>query len=344
MKKTLVACMFILNGAMLISCQQTHSDTYQIIHKFSVPGDGFWDYLTIDEKTGRVFVSHGTVTQVLDGKTGKLIGTIDDTPGVHGITLSPELDKAYISCGRDSSVVVIKLSTLVTLTRIPTKGVNPDAILYDAYSGHVFVYNGGSSNVTVIDSKTDQVKAIIALPGKPEFSVSDGKGRVYVNIEDKSLVLAIDSKKGTIENTWSLAPGEEPSGLALDNRNHRLFSVCSNKKMIVMNALNGEIISVLDIGEGSDGCAFDPELERAYSSNGEGTLTVVQEGANDSYAVLTTLETQMGARTIGLNKKTHHLYLPTAKYGDRPEPTAENPRPRPTIAKGTFTLLDIAPN
>ncbi|MCJ7466048.1 MAG: hypothetical protein MUO53_05060 [Maribacter sp.] len=344
MKKTIIACMLVLNGFMFVRCQQARSDTYQIINRFSVPGDGFWDYLTIDEKTDRLFVSHGTVTQVLDSKTGKLVGSIENTPGVHGIALSQELDKAYISCGRDSSVVVIELSTLQTITRIPTKGVNPDAILYDSYSGKVFVYNGGSSNATVIDSKTDQVVATITLPGKPEFSVSDGKGRVYVNIEDKSLVVAIDSKKSTLENTWSLAPGEEPSGLALDNSNHRLFSVCSNKKMIVMNALNGEIISVLDIGKGSDGCAFDPELKRAYSSNGEGTLTVVQEGANDSYTVLTTLETQIGARTIGVNKKTHHLYLPTAKYGDRPEPTAENPRPRPTIAKGTFTLLDIAPN
>ncbi len=343
MKKIIVACAFIVNGILLVQSQQTVPDSYRIVHKYSVPGDGFWDYLTIDEKTGRLFVSHGTMTQVLDSKTGKLVGTIENTSGVHGITLNQELDKAYISCGKDSSVVVIKLSTLQTLTRIPTKGVNPDAILYDTFSRNVFVYNGGSSNATVIDSKTDQVVATIALPGKPEFSVSDGKGKVYVNIEDKSLIVEIDSKKHIILNTWPLTPGDEPSGLALDNVNHRLFSVCSNKKMVVMDALNGKIISVLDIGNGSDGCAYDPELKRAYSSNGEGTLTVVQQGANDYYSVIKTLTTQMGARTICVDKRTHHIYLPTAAFGDRPKATVDNPRPRPEIAKGTFTLLDIAP-
>jgi len=338
---TIVGC--ILLAANCLCFGQSKTLKYKMVNSFPVEGAGGWDYLKVDEATNRLFISHGMVTQVMDCKTGKLIGTIEDTKGVHGIAFDQEENKAFISCGRDSSVSVVNLTTLAFISKVKVTGANPDAILYDSFSDKVFVFNGRSSNATVIDTKTNTVVATIPLAGKPEFSATDKNGKVYVNIEDKSLITVIDSKNLKVENTWSLAPGEEPSGLALDNKTHRLFAVCGNKKMVVMNALNGKIISTLEIGEGSDGCAFDPQLKRAYSSNGEGTLTVVQEGDADKFYVLETIPTKKGARTIGVDTKTHHLYLPTAELGAAPEATAENQHPRPTIKPGTFTILDVAP-
>jgi YVTN family beta-propeller protein len=343
MKKMMTIISCILLATNFYCFGQNESSHYRIANRFPVEGDGFWDYLIMEENTGRLFISHSSVTQVLDSKTGKLVGTIENTNGVHGIALDQEDNKAFISCGRDSSVVVVNLTTLEFITKIKVTGANPDAILYDKFSDKVFVYNGRSSNATVIDAKTNEVVATIPLAGKPENTVSDGNGKVYVNIEDKSLITVIDSRTLKVLDTWSLAPGEEPSGMALDNITHRLFSVCGNKKMVVMDAQNGEIITTLDIGEGTDGCAFDPKLKRAYSSNGEGTLTTVQEENANKFSVLNTLPTQRGARTIGLDKKTHHIYLPTAEFGPAPEATAVNPRPRPAMLPGTFMIMDVVP-
>ena len=337
---TLTSCLFLATGFFCFG--QNETTNLRIVHRFSLSGDGGWDYLTMDENTGRLFVSHSTVTQVLDSKTGKLLGTIENTKGVHGIAIDQERNKAFISCGGDSSVSVINLTTLVLITKIKVTGANPDAILYDKASGKVFVYNGRSSNATVIDSKTNTVIATIPLAGKPEFSVSDGKGKVFVNIEDKSLITVINSRTLKVENSWSLSPGEEPSGLALDTTTHRLFAVCSNKRMVVMDAQNGQVMTTLPIGEGSDGCGFDPQLKRAYSSNGEGTLTVVQEVNSGKFTVANTVQTQKGARTICVDHQTHHIYLPTADLGPAPAATTENPYPRPAIKPGTFTILDIA--
>lgn len=342
MKKCLALVSCIVFAANFFCLAQNETSSYSIVNRFHIEGDGGWDYLTMDEQTGRLFFSHSTVTQVMDSKTGKLLGTIPNTNGVHGIALDQEDNKAFISCGRDSSVVVINLKTLEFITRTKGTGANPDAILYDKFSSKVFVYNGRSANATVIDAKTNDVVETIPLAGKPEFSVSDGHGNVYVNIEDKSLITVINSKTLKVKNTWPLAPGEEPSGLALDNETHRLFSVCSNKTMVVMDAQNGNIISTLEIGEGTDGCAFDPTLKRAYSSNGEGTLSVIQEENPNKFSVLNTIETSRGARTLCVDTKTHHLYLPTAEYGPAPEATTENPHPRPSIKPGTFAILDIA--
>jgi len=315
---------------------------YRIANKIHIEGMGGWDYLTSDDAGSRLFVSHGMMVNVVDSKTGKLIGTIPDTKGVHGITLAYDLNKGYISCGRDSSVVVFDLQTLKTLTKITVTGRNPDAILYDAFSKKVFVYNGRSSNATVIDAQTDKVVSTIPLDGKPEFSVTDGNGKVYVNIEDKSMINVINATTLNVEQHWTISPGEEPSGLALDNENHRLFSVC-DKMMVVLDALTGKVITSLPIGANVDGVAFDPMLKRVYSSNGEGTMTVVLEESKDNYKVVATVSTQKGARTITVDKKTHHLYLPTAEFGDTPQATADNPRPRPMVKPNTFVVLDIEP-
>ena len=311
-------------------------------NKFPIAGDGGWDYLSVDESGGRIFVSHGTVVQVVDEKDGKLLGTVTDTKGVHGIAIASDLGKAYISNGRDSSVSIIDLKSLAFITKVSVTGQNPDAILYDQFSHKVFVYNGRSSNATIIDALSDKVIATIPLDGKPEFSVTDGKGKVYVNIEDKSEITMINSETLNVEKTWSIAPGEEPSGLALDNENHRLFAVCGNKLMAVVDAASGKVITTLPIGDGVDGAAFDPGLKRAYSSNGEGTVTVIAEVNPNEFKVLENVPTQPGARTIAVNKKTHHLYLSTAEF-EPASATAAGTNRRPSVKSGTFVLLDIAP-
>jgi YVTN family beta-propeller protein len=311
---------------------------YKMTRKIHVEGDGFWDYISIDEVRQHLFVSHGTVTQIIDIKTGQVIATIPDTKGVHGVALAPSLNKGFTSNGRDSSVTVFDLKTFKILTRILVTGANPDCILFDAFSQKVFTFNGRSSNATVIDAKENKVLATIPLDGKPEFSVSDGKGKIFVNIEDKSMINVIDANSNQVIKRWSIAPGEEPSGLALDNETHRLFSVCENKLMVISDAETGKIVTTQPIGAGCDGAAFDPILKRAYSSNGEGTVTVVQEESANSFKVLETIPTQAGARTMTVDKTNHHLYLPTAEFGEQ----AEGQR-RPPVKPNTFVILDVEP-
>ena len=297
----------------------------------------------MDDVTSRLFVSHGTIVNVLDVSTGKTVGTIPDTKGVHGIALATDLHKGFISNGKDTSVTIFDLETLQVITKVKVTGYNPDAILYDPFSHRVFTYNGRSSNATVIDAKTNELVGTILLPGKPEFSVTDGKGKVYVNIEDKSQVCLLNPMTLKVEKTWSVSPGEEPSGLALDVENHRLFAVCGNKLMIVLDGDNGTVVSKPEIGDRVDGVAFDPALKRIYSSNGEGTMTVVQQENKDTYKVIENVPTQKGARTITLNHKTHRIYMPTAEFDAAPAATADNPRPRAAVKANTFTILEIEP-
>jgi DNA-binding beta-propeller fold protein YncE len=344
MKSQLFALFCIaLSVSNLALDAQVKGSEYRVANKCHIGGDGGWDYLAVDESTGRIFVSHGMVVNVVNEKDGKLLGTIPDTKGVHGIALAPDLNKAFISNGRDSSVTIVDLGTLAFLARVNVTGQNPDAILYDPFTRRVFTFNGRTANATALDAISNKVIGTISLDGKPEFSVTDGKGKIYVNIEDKSEISCINPATLKVENTWSIAPGEEPSGLALDNENHRLFSVCGNKMMVVVDALSGKVITTLPTGNGTDGAAFDPVLKRAYSSNGEGTMTVVQEVNPNEFRVLENVTTQPGARTITVDKKSHHLFLSTAEFGPAPEKTAENPRPRPSVKPGSFVLLDIAP-
>lgn len=334
MKKVIIAL------ACLSLCNISKAQ-YKIANKIKVEGDGGWDYITADEIGNMLFISHGTTVQVLDTKTNTLIGNIPDTKGVHGIALAHDLNKGFISNGKDTSITVFDLKTLKTLTKVKISGINPDAILYDVFSHKIFAFNGRSNNATVMDAKTDLVVATIALEGKPEFSVTDEKGRVYVNIEDKNVLTVINASTLKVEANWAITGGEEPTGLALDNKTHRLFTVCGNKVMVVMDATNGKVIATLPIGDGCDGVAFDTELKRAYSSNGEGTITVVQEENENTFKVLETIPTQKGARTICVNSKTHHLYLPAGEYEEAPPATKENPRPRPKVKAGSFVIIDI---
>lgn len=331
----------VLLGASVLLQAQTAAAPYKIAHTFQPGGEGGWDYLTVDETRARLFVSRGTLVQVVDEQTGQLVGTIPDTKGVHGIALAPELNKGFTSNGKENSITVFDLQTLAVLAKVPTTGKNPDAIIYDPCSQQVFSFNGRSANVTVLDAKTHHVVGTLALDGKPEFAVVDGKGNLYVNLEDKSMICHINTTTRKVEHTWPIAPGEEPSGLAMDVAGQRLFSVCHNKLMVIVDAQNGNVVGTAPIGDRVDGAGFDPIKKRAYSSNGDGTLTVVQEEAKDKYAVLENVPTQAGARTLTVNTKTHHVFLPTAKFGPPPAPTAQNPKPRPTMLPGSFVILDV---
>jgi len=326
----------------IYSYAQNATSQYKISNKFSVEGDGSWDYLTMDDSTHHLFISHATMVQVLDVKTGKVIATIPDTKGVHGIALAKDLNKGFISNGKDTSVTVFDLQKFTTLKKIKVTGNNPDAILYDSFTHRIFTFNGRSKNATVIDAKTDQVLGTIALDGKPEFSVSDGAGKIYVNIEDKSKICMINPLTMKVEQSWSIDPGKEPSGLALDNKTHRLFSV-TDKLMVVVDALTGKVIITLPIGDRVDGVAFDPDKKCAYSSNGDGTMTVVQEVNENTFKILENVATQKGARTITVDKSTHKIYLPSAEFGETPATTPENKHPRAPIKPGTFVILEVEP-
>jgi YVTN family beta-propeller protein len=330
-------------GILLLNCGCSfaqHSQ-YRMANKFPIEGNGGWDYITTDDAAGRLFVSHSTVVQIVDVRDGKVIGTIPDTKGVHGIALADDLNRGFVSCGKDSSVTVFSLKTLDGVAKVKVTGNTPDAILYDPFSHRVFTFNGGSANATVIDARTNQVIETIALAGKPEYAVADGKGKVFVNIEDKNAISMINATTLKVEHTWAITPGEEPTGLAIDIVNHRLFAVCGNKLMVVADAETGKVIATLPIGERADGVVYDADKKRAYSSNGEGTITVVQEENENVFRVIETITTQRGARTIALDSKTHRLYLPTADYIPPGEPTAENPKPRAKIKPDSFVILEV---
>jgi len=338
MRKAKFALSLLMLSCVGFSFAQSN---YRIVNKIHIDGNGGWDYITMDEAASRLYVSHGNEMNVVDITTNKVIGTIPDTKGVHGIALAKDLDKGFISNGRDTSVTIIDLKTLKFIAKVKVTGSNPDAILYDPLSHKVFTFNGRSSNSTVIDAKTNKVIGTIKLTGKPEFPVNNLSGKIYVNIEDKNSISVINVNTLKVEQTWSIAPGESPSGLAIDIKNKRLFSVCENKLMVVVDYITGKVITTVKIGEGVDGVSFDPGLNRVYSSNGEGTMTVVQEKDANTFTVLENVATQKGARTITVNTKTHKLYLPTAGYGEAPAATAQNPHPRAAVKPGTFEVIEI---
>jgi len=312
---------------------------YKIVKTVKLGGDGGWDCLTVDSQARRLYISRGTHVMVVNADTGEVVGDIPGTNGVHGIALVPSLGKGFTSNGRDNTVSVFDLKTLHVSKQIPV-GKNPDIIIYDPDSKFVFTGNGGSRDVTAIDPKSETVKGTIPLEGKPEFAVSD-EGHVYINLEDKSMIARIDSRKLTVDARWPLAPGEEPSGLAIDQKHHRLFAACGNKLMAVVNTNDGHVVANVPTDSGADGAEFDPSAQIAFSPNGaDGTLTVIHEDAPDKFSVVQTLPTQRGARTMTLDPKTHKVFLVTAEFGP-PPPTAERPHPRPSIIPGSFTLLIV---
>jgi DNA-binding beta-propeller fold protein YncE len=314
-----------------------------VVQRIPIGGDGGWDYLTVDTLGHRLFVSRSTRVQVVDLVRDTLAGEIPDTPGVHGIALAPDLGRGYTSNGRDSSVTVFDLRTLAVLSRVHVTGRNPDAILYDPATHRVLTMNGGSGTATVIVAGPDTVAGTIALGGRPEFAVADGRGRVFANLEDSSRVVVIDPVALSVVGRHGLGAGEEPSGLAMDRESRRLFVGCGNRLMVVLDADSGAIVDTLGIGNGVDATGFDPGNHLAYSSNGEGTLTIVREQAPDRFTTVTQLPTQRGARTMAVDPTTHHVYLATAQFGPPPAPTPERPHPRGSMLPGSFVILDVRP-
>ncbi|MFI5253062.1 MAG: YncE family protein [Bacteroidota bacterium] len=330
----------ILSSVLLLICLASSQDSgYKILDKVKLGGEGGWDYLNADPATGMLFISRGTHVQVMDMEKKTLAGDIPNTNGVHGIALAHEFNKGYISDGRDTAVTVFDLKTLQTLKVIKIKGLNPDAIIYDDASKRVFTFNGRSNDATAIDAAADSVVGTIPLGGKPEFAQADGSGKIFVNIEDKSTITAFDSKELKVLTSWPIAPGEEASGLAIDREHHLLFSVCSNKYMIVSNYDSGKVVGNPAIGDGPDAAGYDPETHLAFSSNGEGTMTVVREDAPDKFTVIDNVKTQTRSRTMSLDPKSHRIYLSGAEFGKAPDATKENPRPRPQMVKDSFTII-----
>jgi DNA-binding beta-propeller fold protein YncE len=318
---------------------QTPPTSYHVVGRISLPGEGGWDYLSVDTAAHRLYVSRGTHIAVIDLDHDSIVGDIPNTNGVHGVAFVRDLNRGFTSNGRDTTVTIFDLKTLAQVSVVKVTGRNPDAIMYDPLSRRVFTFNGGGANATAIDPQTGTVVGTLDLGGKPEAAVADGRGHIYVNIEDKSELVAFDPKTLKVQGRWSLAPCEEPSGLAMDRKTRRLFSVCSNGLMAVVDPDRGKVVKTLPIGNGVDGAAFDATSGLAMSSNGEGSMTFVHEESPDSFRVVATVPTQRGGRTIALDERTHRLYTVAAQFGEAPAPTPERPRPRPPIIPGSVVVV-----
>ena len=314
---------------------------YHVAKTYKLGGEGFWDYLNADASARRLYISRGTHVMVLDVDSGKTVGDIPDTQGVHGIALAPDLGRGFTSNGREGTVTIFDMQTLKPIGEKVKVGDNPDAILYDPASKRVFTFNGRSQDASAIDAASGKVLGTIKLDGKPEFAASDGQGTVFVNIEDKSELTVIDPNTLAVKAKWPLAPCTEPSGLAIDRKHRRLFAGCDNKMMAVVDADSGKVVATPAIGEGVDATAYDDETGLAFASCGEGVLTVVKQESPDKYSVAENAQTERGARTMALDSKTHDVYTVTAKFGPRPAATADNPHPRPPMLPDSFVVLVV---
>jgi len=329
-----LACAFIANGAAV--------PNMELLRHWKLGGAGGWDYLTMDSPNRRLFISRATRVDVVSVESGKLIGSIPDTQGVHGIALAPTLKRGFTSNGRANSVTVFDLDTLKVIQEGKVSGQNPDAILYEPSGKHVFTFNGASKDVTVLDASSLEVVATIPVPDKPEFAAQDGRGQIFVNIEsDPGQMVVIDTQKLTVKSIWPLPGCDSPTGLAIDRARRRLFSVCDGKVMAVTDAVTGKQTALVPIGEHPDAAGYDQKRGVVFSSNGEGSLSVIHQESADRYTVIQTLPTQRGARTMALDDATGKVYLVTADFAAAPAATAEQPRPRPAPIPDSFVLLEV---
>jgi YVTN family beta-propeller protein len=313
--RTLALCIGVFAlGFALASVFTAFAEGFAVTRKIPIAGQGSWDYLAVDEGARRLYVSHGTQVEVLDVDSGAIVGKIENTPGVHGIAIAPELGRGFVSNGQSSTVTIFDLKTLKTISEVPV-GKKPDAIIYDTATSRVFAFNGDSNSATAIQAADGKVAGTVDLGGGPEFAVADGSGYVYDNVEDASLVLKINARSLKVEQRWPTAPCASPSSIAMDRPNRRLFIGCRSKVMAVMNAETGQAITTLPIGEHVDATAFDPASRLVFNSNGEGTITVIQQDNPDKYSVVETVKTLPRAKTMALDPKTHRLFLSTAEAG-----------------------------
>ncbi len=332
--------MAALLGSSAVVCRTAHADTaaYHLLKKIPLTGAEGWDYLSLDAKARRLYISRSTHVTVIDADSGQIVGDVPNTSGVHGIAIDSAGGRGFTSNGRSNSVTIFDLKTLKKVGET-TVGEGPDAILFEPYSRRVFTFNGRAQSITALDASTGFVIGTIALPGRPEFAATDGHGEIYDNIEDKSEIVAINAETLKIDHIWPIAPGDGPSGLTIDAKNHRLFAVCDNQKMIVLNTDNGQVVASPTIGNGPDATNYDPKKRLVFSPNGrDGTLTIFHQTDPDHYALVGTIPTQTGARTMTLDSKTHHVFTIAAQFLPA-VPGAEQPWRR-QLVDGTVTVLE----
>ena len=336
----------VAGGLAALGVSTAHAQTvpaagYHIVKTIPVGADGGWDYISIDAAARRLYVSHASKMVVIDIDRDTVVGELPDTPGIHGVAIAPELGRGFTSNGRDSSVTIFDLKTLAVLGRVKVTGANPDAIHFDAATKRVFTFNGRSTNATALDAATGAVLGTVALAGKPEFAQTDGKGRLFVNIEtDPGQIQVIDTRKITLTATYTLTGCDAPTGLAYDRTRDRLFSVCGNRVLIVSNPTTGKVITSVPIGPGVDAVSYDEAAQLLFASNGgDGTMTVIKQDGADRYTSLGNAATRVGSRTMTIDPKSHRAYLATVQYGPTPAPTAEQPRPRAPVIPGSFAIL-----
>jgi DNA-binding beta-propeller fold protein YncE len=335
MKRIAILCL-LAAGTQLVAAERP----YTVDARIALSGEGGWDDLIVDTKAKRLYIARATRVAVIDLVSAQPLAEIPDTPGAHAIALATDLNRGYITCGQTNVVKVFALNSRAILANIQS-GDGPDAIVYEPITQRVFAFNGRGHSATVIDAHTNLVIATIALAGKPEFSRADGRGDVFVNIEDTSELVRIDARTAVLTARWPLNHCQEPSGLAIDAVHRRGFSTCGNETLAITNLDTGAAVASLSIGRGVDGAAFDPDSQTIFSSNGEGTLSIVRELTPDRYLTSQTLVTQRGARTITLDPTTHRLYLPTAQLAPPAAASAESPHPRPVPLADTFVVLVV---
>lgn len=333
-----LACLFSLAAPGAFAAPQAGG--YHVIRRIPVGGEGGWDYLRVDPDAHRIYISRGTHMMVVDENSGKVIGDLQETKGIHGVALATDLGKGFTSNGGDQSVTVFDLKTIKPITVIKVTGENPDSIIYDPQSKRVFTLNGRSSNATAIDATTNKVVGTVNLNGKPEEPALDGRGNMFVNLEDKSAILEFDVKTLAVKGTWPIAPCEGPSALAYDSAHHRLFAAC-DKILGVINADTGKVVASPPIGGDPDGDGYDPGTGMIFAACREGLVSVIHEDGPDKYSVIGNITTQFGTRTMTLDPKTHHVFTVTADFKAAPPPTPDNPRPRPQPIDGSFVILEI---
>jgi DNA-binding beta-propeller fold protein YncE len=333
MKKTIILSAIIFHAFSGVNAQKD----FTILKTYHIQSGGGWDYIAVGPGNNRLYVSHGTQVNILNQTTGDSVGVIENTTGVHGIAFDKSQNKGFTSNGRLNNVTVFDLTTNAIITQIAT-GINPDAIMYEPFTKKIITCNGRSKNLSILDPVAYKLIDSVDVGGKPETAVSNGTGKLFVNIEDKNEIVVVDLNTFKVEAHWPLAPAEEPTGLAFDNKTNRLFAGCGNKLLAIIDASTGKVIETLPIGDGCDGAGFDATTKNIFTSNGDGTLSVYHEKSADKFELVANVPTKRGARTIAVDESTHHIYLPTADF----EPADPNvPKSRPKMIPGTFQVLVV---
>jgi YVTN family beta-propeller protein len=336
--KAVMAAAIVFVG---IDSDAAESQAYRVLHTYALGGEGGWDFLSFDAESRRLFITRDSHVMVVDPDTGKLLGDIEGTKDAHGVAFAPALNRGFISNGHGDNVTAFGLDSLHVIGDFPVTGKDPDPILFDAASHRVFTFNGHSNNISVLDPMSGNVVATVPAPGRPEFAVSDGKGRIYFNVEDKAKVAVLDSNANRLLATWSLGACEGPTGLAIDFTHNRVFSACANRQLVVLDATEGHLVATLPIGDHPDAAVYDATVGNLFTSNGEGTLTVIHQDDADHYSVIATVATAVRSKTMALDPKTHHIFLAAAKFGAVPPKTKAEQRPKGPMLPGSFYLIEV---